>query len=78
LSIKYTNMLHYKTLQNLSKSGFLVWKYSIWQPCPQPSQIFGYHAIAPIRLFTFLVLVYSFPDANWTPGFISSFFFAWW
>jgi hypothetical protein len=24
LSIKYTNMLHYKTLQNLSKSGFLV------------------------------------------------------
>jgi hypothetical protein len=32
VSIKYTNILHYKTLQNLPKFGFLVWKQTIWQP----------------------------------------------
>jgi hypothetical protein len=30
--IKYTNIFHCKTLQNLPKLGFLVWKYAIWQP----------------------------------------------
>jgi hypothetical protein len=31
--IKYTSIFfHCKTLQNLPKSGFLVWKYTIWQP----------------------------------------------
>jgi hypothetical protein len=35
--LKYTNFLHVhnKTLQNLSKIGFLVWKYTIWQSCPE-------------------------------------------
>jgi hypothetical protein len=31
-AIKYTNIFHCKTLQNLPKSGFLVRKYTIWQP----------------------------------------------
>jgi hypothetical protein len=30
--IKYTNIVHCKTLQNLPKSGFFVWKCAIWQP----------------------------------------------
>jgi hypothetical protein len=32
VSIKYTNISHCKTLQNLPKFGFLVWKQTIWQP----------------------------------------------
>jgi hypothetical protein len=30
--IKYTNNFHSKTIQNLPKLGFLVWKQTIWQP----------------------------------------------
>jgi hypothetical protein len=33
VSIKYTDIFHIKTLQNLPKFGFLVWKQTIWQPC---------------------------------------------
>jgi hypothetical protein len=33
MSIKYTNMFHFKNLQNLPKLGWLVEKYAIWQPC---------------------------------------------
>jgi hypothetical protein len=32
MDIKYTNIFHYKTLQNLSKLGFFVWKQTIWHP----------------------------------------------
>jgi hypothetical protein len=32
VSIKYTNIFYCKTLQNLPKFGFLVWKQTIWQP----------------------------------------------
>jgi hypothetical protein len=32
-AIKDTNILHYKTMQNLPKMGFWVWKYTVWQPC---------------------------------------------
>jgi hypothetical protein len=32
VSIKYTNIFHCKTLQNLPKFGFLFWKQTIWQP----------------------------------------------
>jgi hypothetical protein len=32
MAIKYTNILHCKTLPNLPKSGFLVTKNTIWQP----------------------------------------------
>jgi hypothetical protein len=32
VSIKYTYIFHCKTLQNLPKFGFLVWKQTIWQP----------------------------------------------
>jgi hypothetical protein len=35
MAIKYTNIFHSKTLQNLPKFGFLVLKYTIWQPCTQ-------------------------------------------
>jgi hypothetical protein len=31
--MKYTKIFHCKTLQNLPKLGFLVWKQTIWQPC---------------------------------------------
>jgi hypothetical protein len=33
VAINYTNIFHCKTLQNLPKFGFLVWKQTIWQPC---------------------------------------------
>jgi hypothetical protein len=33
VSIKYANIFHWKTLQNLPKFRFLVWKQTIWQPC---------------------------------------------
>jgi hypothetical protein len=33
VSIKYTNIFDCKTLKNLPKFGFLVWKQTIWQPC---------------------------------------------
>jgi hypothetical protein len=39
VSIKYTNVFHCKTLQNLPKFGFLVRKQTIWQPCFQESKI---------------------------------------
>jgi hypothetical protein len=32
-TIDYDNIFHSKTLQNLPRFGFLVWKYAIWQPC---------------------------------------------
>jgi hypothetical protein len=32
MAIKYTNSVDFKALQNLPKLGFLVWKYTIWQP----------------------------------------------
>jgi hypothetical protein len=33
MDITYTNIFDFKALQNLPKLGFLVWKYTIWQPC---------------------------------------------
>jgi hypothetical protein len=32
VSVKYTNIFHCKTPQNLPKLGFYVWKQTIWQP----------------------------------------------
>jgi hypothetical protein len=32
MTLKYTNILHSKALQNLPRLGFLVLKYTIWQP----------------------------------------------
>jgi hypothetical protein len=32
LAVKYTDIFHCKSLKNSTKLGFLVWKYSIWQP----------------------------------------------
>jgi hypothetical protein len=33
--MKYTNIFHCKTIQNLSKFGFWVRRQTIWQPCPK-------------------------------------------
>jgi hypothetical protein len=33
MCIKYTDIFHCKNLQKLLKFGFLVWKYTLWQPC---------------------------------------------
>jgi hypothetical protein len=33
MAIKFINFFQSKTLQNLPKLGFLVWKQTIWQPC---------------------------------------------
>jgi hypothetical protein len=32
MAIKYANIVHRNTLQNLPKLVFLVWKQAIWQP----------------------------------------------
>jgi hypothetical protein len=32
MAIKYTNIFHFNKFQNLPKLGFLVRKYTIWQP----------------------------------------------
>jgi hypothetical protein len=32
MAINFTNIFHCKTLQNLPKRGFWVWKFTIWQP----------------------------------------------
>jgi hypothetical protein len=31
--LNYTNIVHFKALQNLPKISFWGWKYTIWQPC---------------------------------------------
>jgi hypothetical protein len=33
MSLKYTNIINYKALQNVPKLGFSVCKCTIWQPC---------------------------------------------
>jgi hypothetical protein len=35
MAVKYTNIVHCKTLQNLHTLVLLVWKYAIWQLCPR-------------------------------------------
>jgi hypothetical protein len=35
MAIQIVNIFCCKTLQNLPKLGFLVWKYTIWQPCSE-------------------------------------------
>jgi hypothetical protein len=43
VSINYTNIFHCKTLQNLPKFGFLVWKQIIWQHCSECEIVFGHN-----------------------------------
>jgi hypothetical protein len=38
VSLKYAIIFHCKTLQNLPKFEFLVWKQSFWQPCCAPAE----------------------------------------
>jgi hypothetical protein len=35
MAIKYIHIFLYRALQDLPKLGFLVWKETIWQPCPR-------------------------------------------
>jgi hypothetical protein len=42
IAIKYTSIFHCKTLPNLSFLGFLVWKYTIWQPCRNVVNVGGF------------------------------------
>jgi hypothetical protein len=44
VSIKYTIISNCKTLQNLPKFRFMVWKQTIWQPCFGPPKFFCYQA----------------------------------
>jgi hypothetical protein len=39
MDIKYTKIFLCKILQNLPKFGFLVCKYTIWQPCAEKVQV---------------------------------------
>jgi hypothetical protein len=32
-TMRFTDIFHCQTLQNLPKLGFFAWKYTIWQPC---------------------------------------------
>jgi hypothetical protein len=41
MAIKYTNIVHCKTLQNLPEFGFFIWKYASWQPCPDACSLDG-------------------------------------
>jgi hypothetical protein len=62
LSIKYTNIFHCKTLQNLPKFGFLVWRQTIWQPCFATEQNSAW--TLTVLLFCFLSRQYLFQPAN--------------
>jgi hypothetical protein len=40
MAITFTNIFYCRSLQNLPKLGFLVWKYAIWQPwCARKSRM---------------------------------------
>jgi hypothetical protein len=39
MAIKYTNIFHSKTLQNIPKLGFLLCKYTLWQPLSQMAAV---------------------------------------
>jgi hypothetical protein len=43
ITINCTNIFHTKAHQNVSKFGFLVWKYTIWQDCF--ANIFSYLSV---------------------------------
>jgi hypothetical protein len=60
--IKYINIFHCKTLQNLPKFGFLAWKWTICQPCSfdgsvvigRKNQIIRYSSYFVLRHYLFL------------------------
>jgi hypothetical protein len=59
VSIKYTNIFHCKTLQNLPKFGFLVCKQTIWQPWFGPVVR---HKINSLRA----IYIHESPKFGWT------------
>jgi hypothetical protein len=49
MAVKYTKIFYPQAFQNLPKLTFLVWKYTIWQPCLRhdlltPTQVRTNHA----------------------------------
>jgi hypothetical protein len=42
MALKYTNIFHFKALQNWPKFGFFVWKYAIWQPWSDGRQVWHF------------------------------------
>jgi hypothetical protein len=56
VAIEYTKLFDSKALQILPKLGFLVWKYTIWQPCP--GQLFNtLSMVTPKRSITIAKLI---------------------
>jgi hypothetical protein len=59
--IKFINICHCKTLQNLPKLGLLVWKYSIWQPShgvdPATASWYSAKTAADFHTLTYLLMV---------------------
>jgi hypothetical protein len=55
MAVKYSDLFHSKTLQNLPNFGFLVWKYTIWQPwCSPAHKRAPNHAPSPLPPSTFI------------------------
>jgi hypothetical protein len=44
MSIKYTKIFHSEAFQNIPQLGFLVRKYTIWQPCLHPNEHLQKHS----------------------------------
>jgi hypothetical protein len=79
--IKYTNIFNCKTLQNLPKLGFLVWKQTIWQPWwpaaeERTASAFGWFIGRLQNIGQKWSLSNIFLTCLWFSFFISDFFFA--
>jgi hypothetical protein len=66
--MKYTNNLHSKALQNLPNLGFLVWKYTIWQP-------WLYGAVCQTTIYCKCLLLFSYDTI--VPNSVTWEFFEW-
>jgi hypothetical protein len=51
MSVKFTNIFYCKSLQNLPKLAFLIWKYTIWQPWSRLKVVvqFSYEMCKPLK-----------------------------
>jgi hypothetical protein len=54
--VKYTNIFHCKTIQNLPTFGSLVWKQTIWQPWSGAEHQFKWWLYPPSRQKQFIAL----------------------
>jgi hypothetical protein len=58
MAIKYINIFQSKAIQNLPKSGILVWKQTIWQPCIWGNFLATYNIVPWPFLQVFVYLVW--------------------